>query len=132
MSKALEIAVTTREALQANAAALSPVIEELARHAAREIATAHGDAWEIALHAENDGAFYKSAVVPAIRATAHNARGRLEWLNVARGAVQLYRRAFCDAAWVPTPGTLETVAAYFELVKYAEDVADCAAGRAFT
>lgn len=132
MSKALEIAVTTREALVANAAALSPVIEELARHAAREIATAHPDAWEIALYAENSGTFYKSAVVPTIRATAHNARGRLEWLNVARGAIQLYRRAFCDLDWSPTPGTLEIIAAYFETVKYAEDVADCAAGRAFT
>lgn len=40
MSKALEIAVTTREALTANAAALSPVIEELARRRQREIARA--------------------------------------------------------------------------------------------
>lgn len=132
MSTPLEIAVTTREALRANADALTPVITALAVDATKRIAAQYPDAWEIAIYAENDGAFYKSAVVPTIRATAHTARGRLEWVNVARGAVQLYRRTFCDAAWEPTPGTLEIVAAYFETVKYAEDIADCAAGRAFT
>lgn len=131
MSTPLEIAVTTREALRANADALNPVIEELARHAAREIATAHGDAWEIAIYAENEGAFYSSDVKPAIRATAHRAGGRLEWLNVARGAVQLFRKTFCDKAWHPTPGTLETIAAYFETVKYAADIEACRNGEAF-
>lgn len=134
----IESLLTVQEALRANAAALTPAIWEAAERAAREIgAGSFADAWEIAISAEHDGEFYKTAVKPAIRFCARDAfpletSKRNAWLQVARGAIQRYRAAYCSKDWTPTPGTLETLTCYFWRVCYAELIEEVKAGAELT
>lgn len=126
----VESLVTIQEALTANARALQPAIWEAAMAAALKLGyDTPGDAWELAVWAQSDGELYARATRPAIlfcgRSAPTLATSRRDtWQDVARRAIDGYKRAYCDKEWQPTPGTLEILTCYFEHVYYAELIAE--------